>query len=79
MTGKPWKTTATLTKRTRIPTEGGFRTEFDRVEVPLEFDIDWSGLARELGQKAFENKSDRSKFLNGLIIVRVAKTKKAAA
>lgn len=76
---KPWKTTATLTKRTRHLAEGGgFTTNYDRVEVPLEFDIDWTGLAKQLGQKAFDNKSGRSKFLNGLIVVRVAKQKAAA-
>ena len=79
MSGKPWKTKASLERRTRVPTETGWRTEYDRIEVPLEFDIDWPGLARQLGQKAFDNKSGKSRFLNGLIVVRAIKPKEAKA
>ena len=75
--GKPWKTTAPLTKARRVRTEaGGFFTEYDQVDVALEVEIDWHRLARVLGQKARDNKSGRSKFLGGLIEVRVAKPKK---
>ena len=77
---KPWKTKAVLTKTTRTKTAaGGYSSSYDHVEVPLEFDIDWAGLAKQLGQKAFDNKSGRSKFLNGLIVVRAIKPKEAKA
>ena len=42
------------------------------VTVDVEISIDVSKLARGLGQKAFGNKTKRSKEIDGLVVVAIA-------
>lgn len=64
---KPWKPIVYLTMKRRDETG---RTDYQQVRVPLAITIDWDGLAKVVGQKAFDNRSKKSRFLNGLILVK---------
>lgn len=63
------------TKHKPMATTAYDTRDHSRVPVRLTLEIDWDKLARHLADKAYVNKSGKTRFLNGCVVAHVNVTK----